>query len=97
VGFAGFCFSFREATKRIPVRKIAANRDEENGSGSPFFKADMTDHGLGELRLAARTTVESNDRIALKGKRDIGEKINTQILQPLIDPNERLARSDFPR
>ena len=34
--------------------------------------------------------------IALKGKGDIGDKINTQIIQPLIDANARLARSDFP-
>lgn len=34
--------------------------------------------------------------IALKGKSDIGDKINTQIIQPLIDANSRLARSDFP-
>ena len=37
-----------------------------------------------------------NDMIALKGKSDIGDKINTQIIQPLIDNNTRLARSDFP-
>ncbi|MBB3205516.1 type I restriction enzyme M protein [Rhodopirellula rubra] len=36
------------------------------------------------------------DMIALKGKSDIGDKINTQIIQPLIDNNPRLARSDFP-
>jgi type I restriction enzyme M protein len=36
------------------------------------------------------------DMIALKGKPDIGEKINTQIIQPLINANSRLARSDFP-
>jgi type I restriction enzyme M protein len=36
------------------------------------------------------------DMIALKGKDDIGDKINTQIIQPLIDANTRLARSDFP-
>src|SRR6202165_581338 len=36
------------------------------------------------------------DMIALKGKPDIGDKINTQIIQPLIDANARLARSDFP-
>jgi type I restriction enzyme M protein len=36
------------------------------------------------------------DMIALKGKPDIGDKINTQIIQPLIDANSRLARSDFP-
>ncbi|RKH88170.1 type I restriction endonuclease subunit M [Corallococcus sp. AB045] len=36
------------------------------------------------------------DMIALKGNSDIGNKINTQIIQPLIDANARLARSDFP-
>jgi type I restriction enzyme M protein len=37
-----------------------------------------------------------NDMVALMGKSDIGDKINTQIIQPLIDANSRLARSDFP-
>jgi type I restriction enzyme M protein len=36
------------------------------------------------------------DMILLKGKSDIGDKINTQIIQPLIEANQRLARSDFP-
>ena len=36
------------------------------------------------------------DMVALTGKPDIGDKINTQIIQPLIDANARLARSDFP-
>ncbi|WP_097462092.1 type I restriction-modification system subunit M [Mangrovitalea sediminis] len=36
------------------------------------------------------------DMVQLKGKSDIGDKVNTQIIQPLIDANERLARSDFP-
>ena len=36
------------------------------------------------------------DMIQLKGKSDIGDKINTQIIQPLIEANQRLARSDFP-
>jgi type I restriction enzyme M protein len=36
------------------------------------------------------------DMVALKGQSDIGDRINTQIIQPLIDANERLARSDFP-
>ena len=36
------------------------------------------------------------DMVALKGKPDIGDKINTQVIQPLIDANGRLARSDFP-
>jgi type I restriction enzyme M protein len=34
--------------------------------------------------------------IALKGKSDIGDKINTQVIQPLVDANSRLARTDFP-
>lgn len=34
--------------------------------------------------------------IALKGKSDIGDKINKQIIAPLIDANARLARTDFP-
>jgi len=36
------------------------------------------------------------DMVALKGKSDIGDKINTQIIRPLIENNSRLARSDFP-
>ena len=36
------------------------------------------------------------DMVALKGDADIGNKINTEVIQPLIDANTRLARSDFP-
>mgnify|MGYP000007436313 CR=1 FL=1 len=36
------------------------------------------------------------DMVALKGQPDIGDKINTQIIQPLIETNSKLARSDFP-
>lgn len=36
------------------------------------------------------------DMVELKGKPDIGDKINTQVIQPLIDANSRLSRSDFP-
>jgi type I restriction enzyme M protein len=36
------------------------------------------------------------DMVALKGKPDIGDRINTEIIQPLIDANSHLARSDFP-
>jgi type I restriction enzyme M protein len=36
------------------------------------------------------------DMVALKGKPDIGDRINTQVIQPLIEANARLARSDFP-
>lgn len=36
------------------------------------------------------------DMVALKGKPDIGDKINTQVIQPLIAANQHLGRSDFP-
>ena len=36
------------------------------------------------------------DMVALKGKPDIGEKMNKQVIAPLVDANPRLARSDFP-
>ena len=36
------------------------------------------------------------DMVALKGNSDIGNLINIQVIQPLIDANSRLARSDFP-
>lgn len=37
------------------------------------------------------------DMVALKGKGDIGEKINTDVIKPLIEANPgRLAHSDFP-
>src|SRR4249919_2281389 len=36
------------------------------------------------------------DMVALKGDSDIGNKINIQVIQPLIDANSRLARTDFP-
>jgi type I restriction enzyme M protein len=42
------------------------------------------------------TGASFTDLIALKGKSDIGDRINTQIIQPLIDANDRLARTDFP-
>jgi type I restriction enzyme M protein len=36
------------------------------------------------------------DMIALKGKPDIGDRINKNIIQPLVDSNSRLSKSDFP-
>jgi type I restriction enzyme M protein len=36
------------------------------------------------------------DMLDLRGKSDIGDKINTQIIAPLVNANARLARSDFP-
>jgi type I restriction enzyme M protein len=37
-----------------------------------------------------------SDMADLRGKSNIGELINTQVVQPLVDSNSRLARSDFP-
>lgn len=36
------------------------------------------------------------DMLALRGKSDIGDKINTQVIAPLVEANVRLARTDFP-
>jgi type I restriction enzyme M protein len=36
------------------------------------------------------------DMLALRGKSDIGDRINTQVIAPLVQANSRLARSDFP-
>ena len=36
------------------------------------------------------------DMLELRGKSDIGDRINTQVIAPLVDANTRLARSDFP-
>ncbi len=36
------------------------------------------------------------DMVALKGNPNIGDLINTQVIQPLVEANEMLARTDFP-
>ncbi len=36
------------------------------------------------------------DMVALKNQSDIGDQINKQVIQKLVDTNERLARTDFP-
>ena len=36
------------------------------------------------------------DMVALKGRADIGDRINKQVIQPLIEANSKLARTDFP-
>ena len=36
------------------------------------------------------------DMVALKGKTDIGDKINTKIIEPLTKANQMLSQSDFP-
>ena len=36
------------------------------------------------------------DMVAMKGHKDIGERINVEVIQPLIDANPKLSRNDFP-
>ena len=36
------------------------------------------------------------DMLALRGKSDLGDKINTQVIAQLVQANDRLAHSDFP-
>ncbi|MDD9963884.1 MAG: N-6 DNA methylase [Gammaproteobacteria bacterium] len=36
------------------------------------------------------------DMLELRGKSDVGDKINTQVIAPLVNANTRLALSDFP-
>jgi len=36
------------------------------------------------------------DMVALKGKSDIGDKINKKIIGPLTEANKQLSRADFP-
>jgi type I restriction enzyme M protein len=36
------------------------------------------------------------DMIALKGKSDIGDRINKEVIAPLVEANSRLSRTDFP-
>jgi len=36
------------------------------------------------------------DMIALKGKSDIGDRINKEVIAPLVNANSQLARTDFP-
>src|SRR5205814_7483001 len=37
-----------------------------------------------------------NDMIALKGKPDIGDRINKEVIATLVDANSRMERIDFP-
>ena len=36
------------------------------------------------------------DMLRLRGKSDVGDRINTQVIAPLVQENTRLAHSDFP-
>ena len=61
-----------------------------------YISDKYADYDVFEPPVNIHKGASFKDMIALKGKPDIGDKINTQIIQPLIDANTRLARSDFP-
>jgi type I restriction enzyme M protein len=64
-----------------------------------FIKYITDKYGSGSEFTSAVTIPEGasfNDMLELRGKSDIGDKINTQVIAPLVDANSRLARSDFP-
>src|ERR1044071_1519373 len=65
-----------------------------------LFIKSITDKYGNSMYFAPPITIPNgasfNDMLALRGKSDIGEKINTQVIAPLVDANARLARSDFP-
>ena len=42
------------------------------------------------------TGASFTDMLELRGKSDIGDRINTQVIAPLVQANTRLAHSDFP-
>jgi type I restriction enzyme M protein len=46
--------------------------------------------------LTIPTSASFKDMLELRGQSDIGDKINTQVIAPLVHANARLARSDFP-
>lgn len=65
-----------------------------------LFIKYISDKYAGSDDFAPPVTIPSGasfkDMLDLRGKVDIGDKINTQIIQPLIDANDRLRRTDFP-
>jgi len=65
-----------------------------------LFIKYVTDKYGNTSDFASPVTIPSGasftDMLALRGKSDIGDKINTQVIAPLVHANERLARSDFP-
>ena len=65
-----------------------------------LFIKYVTDKYGGSTDFAPPVTIPNGasftDMLALRGKSDIGDKINTQVVAPLVQANDRLARSDFP-
>src|SRR5438876_1408642 len=65
-----------------------------------LFIKYVTDKYGNSIDFASPVTIPEgasfNDMLALRGKSDVGDKINTQVIAPLVQANDRLARSDFP-
>ena len=93
----------------VPIKAFGLSRRFPE-SLNRFFDVLLTDgHAIGKAwafgqgrsdDFAPPVTIPKGasfkDMVALKGNSDIGNKINTKVIQPLIDANSRLARSDFP-
>jgi type I restriction enzyme M protein len=64
-----------------------------------FIKYVTDKYGDSEDLMPAVTIPKGasfHDMVALKGKSDIGDRINKEVVAPLVDQNQSLARSDFP-
>jgi type I restriction enzyme M protein len=65
-----------------------------------LFIKYITDKYVNSTDFAPPVTIPKGasfkDMLELRGKSDIGDKINTQVIAPLVNANARLARSDFP-
>ena len=65
-----------------------------------LFIKYITDKYANSSDFASPVTIPTGasfkDMLTLRGKSDIGDKINTQVIAPLVQANDRLARSDFP-
>jgi type I restriction enzyme M protein len=65
-----------------------------------LFIKYITDKYGDSSDFAAPVTIPTGasfmDMLDLRGKSDIGDTINTQVIAPLVDANAGLARSDFP-
>ena len=65
-----------------------------------LFIKYITDKYAGSTDFAPPVAIAKGasftDMLELRGKSDVGDKINTQVIAPLVQANTRLARSDFP-
>jgi type I restriction enzyme M protein len=76
-----------------------ASQDKDHVLFMQFIKYISDKHGDSDA-FAPPVTIPKGasfrDMIALKGKSDIGDRINKQVIAPLVDSKARLSKSDFP-